>query len=78
MRVVQNPPAPDLTFLDVDMPDMYGITFAEQAKGYSNIIFITSMPDYPKSRFPDEPFEYLPKPISYRNFLQCIERIRQK
>jgi len=74
---VAKPGGPDLTFLDVDMPKMSGISFAELAKPYTTIIFTTADPRQLRYAFPDESFECLAKPFSYEKFLACIKKIRK-
>lgn len=73
---VAKPNGPDLTFLDVDMPEMSGIDFAIAAKSYTTIIFITSTPRFVQELFKEERFYYLPKPITYDKFLACIASVR--
>ncbi|GAB2683604.1 hypothetical protein GCM10027037_00660 [Mucilaginibacter koreensis] len=75
---VTGPGGPDLVFLSTYVHGMNGIDFAQAVKGHTKIIFISSMPWRIQEIFPDEAFEYLPKPISYEAFLKCIGRIRKR
>jgi two-component SAPR family response regulator len=76
LKEVANNNGPDLTFLDVDMPEMSGIDFAIAAKSYTTIIFITAMPNHVMALFGTEKFYYLPKPIAYDKFLICLKAVK--
>lgn len=74
---VTGPNAPDMTFLDVDMPGLSGMQFAGMAALYTRIIFTTSYPEYAIEAFEKEAFDYLLKPIIYERFLKTIVRLKK-
>jgi DNA-binding LytR/AlgR family response regulator len=66
---------PDITFLDVEMPELSGMEFASLANLHTTIIFTTSFPEFALEAFEKEAFDYLLKPISYARFRKCIQHI---
>ena len=66
---------PDITFLDVEMPELSGMEFAGLANLHTTIIFTTSFPEFALEAFEKEAFDYLLKPISYARFRKCIQHI---
>ncbi|QHS56560.1 response regulator transcription factor [Mucilaginibacter sp. 14171R-50] len=69
---------PDMTFLDIDMPELSGIDLAGMIGGRSTVIFTTSYREYGPEAFEKNAADYLLKPISYERFLYCIQKIRQE
>ena len=56
----------DIYFLDIDMPNLDGITLAEKIRerdAYAILIFFTSHREYMESVFKVRPFDYLLKPL---------------
>lgn len=68
---------PQITFLDVDMPELSGMEFAGMVSLYTKVIFTTSYPEYAVEAFEKEAADYLLKPISYERFLKSVQRIRR-
>ncbi|RKR84625.1 LytTR family two component transcriptional regulator [Mucilaginibacter gracilis] len=66
---------PDITFLDVEMPELSGMEFAEMANLYTKIIFTTSFQEFALEAFEKEAFDFLLKPISYARFRRSVQRI---
>jgi two-component system LytT family response regulator len=69
---------PDITFLDVDMPDLNGIELAGLVRGLTTVVFTTSFREYGPEAFEKNAADYLLKPVSLERFLQCIRRVRDK
>lgn len=69
---------PDLTFLDIDMPQLSGIDLAELLRGKTEVIFTTGHPDYALKAFESEALDYLLKPITYERFLKAITRAKER
>ncbi|WP_342647377.1 LytTR family DNA-binding domain-containing protein [Mucilaginibacter sp. CSA2-8R] len=68
---------PDVTFLDVEMPELSGMEVAGLVKPYTTVIFTTSFREFAVEAFEKEAFDFLPKPISYARFRQSISRIQR-
>jgi DNA-binding LytR/AlgR family response regulator len=68
---------PDITFLDVEMPELSGMEFASLVNLYTTIIFTTSFREFAVEAFEKEAFDFLLKPISYARFRKCIQRIQR-
>jgi len=69
---------PDITFLDVDMPELNGLTFAGLVNTQTTVVFTTAYREYAPEAFEREAADYLLKPIGYERFLGCIQRIRRQ
>jgi DNA-binding LytR/AlgR family response regulator len=68
---------PDITFLDVEMPELSGMEFAGMANLYTKIIFTTSFQEFALEAFEKEAFDFLLKPISYARFRRSVQRIQR-
>lgn len=66
----------DLIFLDIEMPEMSGIDFIEQAKNIPQVVIISSKPDYAAESYNYDVTDYLVKPIVYNRFLKAVERVK--
>ncbi len=64
----------DLIFLDVNMPAMSGIEFAQIAPKGIIIIFTTSYAQYAVDSYNLNAVDYLLKPFSFERFQQAIEK----
>jgi DNA-binding LytR/AlgR family response regulator len=68
---------PDITFLDVDMPELSGMAFAGMVSAYTRVIFTTSYPEYAIEAFEKDAVDYLLKPISYERFLKGVNKVKK-
>ena len=72
--------APDLVFLDVQMPEMTGLEVVREV-GVDNMpltIFVTAYDQYALDAFEAHALDYLLKPIEEERFAEAIERARQQ
>ncbi|TPE42558.1 LytR/AlgR family response regulator transcription factor [Pontibacter mangrovi] len=67
----------DITFLDVDMPQLSGIDLAGLINGCTTVVFTTAYPDYAYQAFDKDAVDYLLKPISYERFLRAIAKVKE-
>jgi len=70
--------APDLTFVDINMPELSGLEFAELVNMYTNIIFTTAYDQFAVKAFEKEALDYLLKPIAHERFLKCINKYKKQ
>ncbi len=64
----------DLIFLDINMPDISGISFAKSINKDIKIIFTTAYRDYAVEGFELQAVDYLLKPIAYNRLLKAVNR----
>ncbi len=64
----------DLVFLDINMPEISGLSFAKSMTKNIKIIFTTAYREYAVDGFDLQAVDYLLKPISFERFLQAINK----
>jgi two-component system LytT family response regulator len=71
--------APDLLFVDIEMPGISGIELLKALPGNQPrcIVFLTAHEQYALDAFNVEALDYLLKPIDDARFFACIERVRR-
>jgi len=62
----------DLIFLDINMPEISGISFAKSINHNIKIIFTTAYRDYAVEGFELQAVDYLLKPISFDRLLKAV------
>jgi DNA-binding LytR/AlgR family response regulator len=62
----------DLVFLDINMPEISGISFAKSINKNIKIIFTTAYRDYAVEGFELQAVDYLLKPISFERILKAV------
>lgn len=62
----------DLLFLDINMPEISGISFASTLPKHIKVIFTTAYRDYAVEGFELRAVDYLLKPISFERILKSI------
>lgn len=67
----------DITFVDVDMPQLSGVDLAALINSYTTVVFTTAYPDYAFQAFEKNAVDYLLKPITYERFLKGISKVRE-
>ena len=64
----------DLIFLDINMPEISGLSFAKSINKNIKIIFTTAYREYAIDGFDLQAVDYLLKPISFERLLQGINK----
>ena len=65
----------DLLFLDINMPDMDGISLLETLKNPPTVIFTTAYEEYAVKSYDYEAAGYLLKPIEFTKFYEAVMRV---
>lgn len=68
----------DITFLDIDMPQLSGVELAELIQPYTCIIFTTAFSEYAVHAFEKDAVDYLMKPVSYPRFLKAVGKAKER
>ncbi len=66
--------APDIILMDIQMPEISGIDFIASRTLESAIIFVTAYEQYAVTSYQLNVCDYLLKPVSYKRFMQAIEK----
>jgi two-component system LytT family response regulator len=70
--------APDVVFLDIQMPGLDGFSVADVVRGTrSRVVFLTAHPNHAARAFDIEATDYLVKPVTQARFAQALERVRR-
>ena len=70
--------APDLMFLDIQMPGMTGLEVAHQAQGRCHIVFVTAYDAYAVAAFESGALDYVLKPLERERLRLAVDRVRQR
>ena len=71
--------APDLVFLDVQMPQMdgFGVIREVGPESMPAVVFITAFDEYAVRAFDANAVDYLLKPFDEERFTRCIEKVKE-
>ncbi len=70
--------APDLMFLDIQMPGLTGLEVAHQAQGRCHIVFVTAYDAYAVAAFETGALDYVLKPLERERLRLAVDRVRQR
>jgi two-component system LytT family response regulator len=75
---ILNKEAIDLIFLDINMPNISGLSFAKAIGNSTKIIFTTAYRDYAIDGFELQAVDYLLKPISLERLIQAVKKFQSE
>ncbi len=67
----------DLLFLDINMPQLSGISFYKSLQNQPKVIFTTAYSEYALEGFELEAVDYLLKPFSFERFIKAISKVKK-
>ena len=68
--------APDVLFLDIQMPGLSGLEVARSASGRCHVVFVTAYDTYAVSAFDQGAVDYVMKPLTVPRLAQAVQRLR--
>lgn len=69
--------APDIAFLDIQMPGLSGLEAARAAAPNCRVVFVTAYDEHAVAAFEQAAVDYLLKPVSDERLARCVERLRR-
>jgi two-component system LytT family response regulator len=70
--------APDLVFLDIQMPGITGFELLERLENVPQVIFTTAYDEYALKAFEVNALDYLLKPVAPARLAAALERVRPR
>jgi two-component system LytT family response regulator len=67
--------APDIVFVDIEMPSISGLEFSKLLNKDTTIIFTTAHPNFAVDAFDYGVCDFLLKPVKYERFLKSIQKV---
>ena len=70
--------APDVLFLDIQMPGLSGIEVARQVNGRCHVVFVTAFDEYAVQAFEQGAIDYVVKPFDAQRLEDTVQRLRER
>jgi len=70
--------APDVLFLDIEMPGMSGLEVARRASRRSHVVFVTAYDKYAVAAFERGAVDYVMKPIDVARLADTVARLKER
>src|SRR3569832_2301381 len=68
----------DLLFLDIQMPEITGISLLKVLQKKPLVVLTTAYSDYALESYDFDVLDYLLKPITFERFLRAVEKANQR
>jgi len=69
--------APDVAFLDIQMPGLSGLEVAQGIEGATRVVFVTAYDDYAVQAFEREALDYVLKPVNAERLARTVQRVQR-
>jgi len=69
--------APEIVFLDIQMPDLDGLELSRMLPPDTRVIFTTAFKQYAFDSYEVSALDFLLKPIRYQKFLEAVQKARE-
>ena len=69
--------APELVFLDIQMPDLDGMELSRMLPPETRIIFTTAFKQYAYESYEVSALDFLLKPIRYQKFVEAVQKAQE-
>lgn len=67
----------DITFIDIEMPEMSGIDLAGLLMGHTKVVFITAHQNFAALAFEqDAAIDFIVKPVSLERFVKGVDKVK--
>lgn len=73
-----NRQAPDILFLDIQMPGMTGLEVARQVNGRCHVVFVTAYDQHAIEAFEKGAADYVLKPVNLARLATTVTRLKEK
>ncbi len=70
--------APNVVFLDIQMPGLNGLEVAQRLGGRAHVVFISAFDQYAVDAFEQGALDYVLKPLSLPRMQRTVERLRAR
>src|SRR3954468_14128437 len=70
--------APDILFLDINMPGLNGLEVARQASGRCHVVFVTAYDQHTLAAFEQGAADYLLKPVQPARLATTVARLKER
>ncbi|MDF1573113.1 MAG: LytTR family DNA-binding domain-containing protein [Bacteroidales bacterium] len=78
INILKKDDSVDLIFLDIEMPEMSGIDFLDSLLTQPQVIIFSSKGKYAVDSYNYDVTDYLLKPVSYKRFLQAVDKVEKR
>jgi DNA-binding LytR/AlgR family response regulator len=68
--------APDLAFLDIQMPGLNGLEVSQGIEGSTRVVFVTAHDSYAVQAFDNAALDYVLKPVRRERLARTLDRIK--